>query len=226
MTSTIPSPADLANRPPSLIDVLIWDAPNVDMTLSNIIGRRPTSATRPRYDRVARWFLADAGERVAQAVVFTNYTEGTAPTIRPWLEAVRALGFDVFIKPKLDAADDIDAAMLAHVETLQEQHRLSRLVVVSGDRRNFEEPLVRLAADGVDVTVVSFNEVASWARQAPGLTFVDLEDIPGAFLEPLGNRIRLESLPPAGAWLRATGELRANLRDLAEESRGELLAAS
>lgn len=216
MTSSTPSPGDLAKRLSPAIDLLIWDAPNVDMTLSNIIGRRPTSATRPRYDQVARWFLAAAGDREAQAAVFTNYTEGTASTIRPWLEVVRGLGFDVFIKPKLEPEDDIDDVMLAHVEAMQEQHRLHRLVVVSGDRRNFEEPLVRLASQGVDVTVISFNEIASWARQAPGLTFVDLEDIPGAFLEAL-DRIRLERLPSAGAWLPATGELRANLRDPAQE---------
>ena len=37
-----------------LLDLLVWDAPNIDMTLSNVIGGRPTPASRPRFDAVAR----------------------------------------------------------------------------------------------------------------------------------------------------------------------------
>ena len=47
----------------SELDLLVWDAPNVDMTLSNVIGGRPTPASRPRFDAVARWLLAAAGDR-------------------------------------------------------------------------------------------------------------------------------------------------------------------
>ncbi len=35
------------------LDLLVWDAPNIDMTLSNVIGGRPTPASRPRFDAVA-----------------------------------------------------------------------------------------------------------------------------------------------------------------------------
>lgn len=209
MTTPVPSPAELAIRQglPEL-DLLVWDAPNIDMTLTNVTGRRPTSTTRPRYDQVANWFVADAGERNVEASVFTNYTDGTAINIRPWLEAVRAIGFAVFIKPKLDAEDDIDPDMLSHIQRVQTRARLRRLVVVSGDGRNFQEPVERLAERGVQVVVVSFNEVASWAAQSPLITFVDLEDIPGAFRAAL-DRIRLEHLPQQGAWLPATGDLRS-----------------
>lgn len=219
MTSHVPSPADLAARQalPEL-DLLIWDAPNIDMTLSNVIGRRPTSATRPRYDYVARWFVAGAAERDAAAAVFTNYTEGTAANIRPWLEAVRAIGFAVFIKPKVDAVDDIDSEMLDHIKEASRRHRLARLVVVSGDGRNFQEHLEVLASDGVDVTVISFSEVASWAAQSTLIKFVDLEDISGAFRTAL-DRIRLEKLPREGAWLSPTGDVRANLtRDVPRDA--------
>ena len=30
--------------------LLVWDAPNVDMGLGSILGGRPTSAFRPRFD--------------------------------------------------------------------------------------------------------------------------------------------------------------------------------
>lgn len=224
MSITVPSPAELATQLRPELDLLVWDAPNVDMTLANVIGRRPTSNTRPRYDHVARWFLGSAGERQVQAVVFTNYAEGTAATIRGWLEAVRGIGFDVFIKPKINADDDIDDKMLEHIDVASRTSRLQRLVVVSGDGRNFQEPLEALAVSGLDVTVVSFHEVASWARLAPGLRFIDLEDIPGAFREPL-DRVRLENLPPGGAWMRATGDLRATVARLdADDSAGGLPA--
>lgn len=226
MSAVVPSPGELAAQLRPELDLLVWDAPNVDMTLANVIGRRPTASTRPRYDHVARWLVGSAGERPVQAVVFTNYAEGTAAMIRGWLEAVRGIGFDVFIKPKVDADDDIDDKMLEHIEGASRTSRLTRLVVVSGDGRNFQEPLEVLAAAGVVVTVVSFNEVASWARLSTVLNFVDLEDIPGAFREPL-DRVRLESLPLAGAWMRATGDLRSTVaRLVGGESVGELAAAS
>lgn len=204
----VPSPALFAPAKPR-IHLLVWDAPNMDMTLAGILGRRPTSDTRPRYDSVARWFLAEAGEDQVEAAVFTNYAEGTASTIRPWIEAVRKIGYNVFVKPKIQADDDIDDAMVEHIRATRRLHELVRLVVVSADGKNFQELLERLAGEGVEAVVVAFNEVASWARLAPGVHFVDLEDIPGAFKEPL-NRIRLEDLPAGGAWLPATGDLRAN----------------
>ena len=44
------------------LDLLVWDAPNIDMTLSNVIGGRPTPASRPRFDAVAKWLLSGAGD--------------------------------------------------------------------------------------------------------------------------------------------------------------------
>lgn len=208
----VPNPRDVAEAAVP-VHLLIWDAPNVDMTLSSVIGRRPTSATRPRYDAVAEWFVAGAGDQDVQGAVFTNYADGTAGHIRPWLEAVRTIGFDVFVKPKHDPEDDIDGNMIAHIRHTRASRRLARLVVVSGDGRAFEEELEQVAGAGVDVVVISFDEVASWARQAPSLTFMDLEDIPGAFKEPLVGRIRLETLPAEGAWMPATGSLRMRLAD-------------
>ncbi len=51
------------------------------------------------------------------------------------------------------------------------------------------------------VTVLGFREHASWALASDSLEFVDLEDIPGVFREPL-PRIGLDSLPEHGAWLQ------------------------
>src|SRR3712207_8922828 len=77
---------------------------------------------------------------------------------RSWVEALRSFGFAVFARPKQQPDDDIDQAMLDHIEVRQHSHRLRRLVVFSGDGRNFAEPLEELARAGTQVTVVAFSE--------------------------------------------------------------------
>lgn len=195
------------------LDLLVWDAPNIDMTLSNVIGGRPTPASRPRFDAVARWLLAGAGDREVEGCVFANVPPGGAVSMRGWIEAIRSFGYAVFARPKLGPDDDVDADMLAHIEQRAHAHRLRRLVVASGDGRNFLEPLEKLARDGIEVVVLSFAEVAGYAQESEVLTFLDLEDVPGAFTQPL-PRVRLDNLPVGGAWLPPTRSMRALLDDL------------
>lgn len=100
--------------PPNLL--LVWDAPNLDMGLGAILGGRPTTVHRPRFDAVGRWLLDQAaalGEHIVpEATVFTNVTPGGADAIRPWVEALRNVGFAVFAKPKLTEESDVDPDML------------------------------------------------------------------------------------------------------------------
>ena len=194
------------------LDLLVWDAPNVDMTLSNVIGGRPTPSSRPRFDAVARWLLAAAGDRDVEGTVFANVPPGGAVSMRGWIEAIRSFGYDVFARPKLGPDDDVDADMLAHIRSRAATHRLCRLVVASGDGRNFLEPLEELARTGVEVVVLSFSEVAGYAQESELISFVDLEDVPGAFTTPL-PRVRLDNLPVGGAWLPATRPMRTLLHE-------------
>ena len=223
-TSPAPSPA-----PPSLdadIDVptppkrvlLVWDAPNLDMGLGSILGGRPTAAHRPRFDALGRWLLGRTAELAAracaagngaagngevsiepEAAVFTNIAPGCAEVVRPWVEALRNVGFAVFAKPKIDEDSDVDDDMLAHIERRRSEG-LAALLVASADGQAFRGPLEQIAAAGTGVTVVGFREHASWALASDTLDFVDLENIPGVFREPL-PRIGLDSLPDHGAWL-------------------------
>src|SRR3712207_2173636 len=70
--------ADADGRARPALDLLIWDAPNIDMTLSTVIGARPTAASRPRFDAIAAWFVDAAGDPGApdapevEACVFAN----------------------------------------------------------------------------------------------------------------------------------------------------------
>lgn len=189
--------------------LLVWDAPNLDMGLGSILGRRPTGVERPRFDALGRWLLARTGDVAAQrpgdvvepeATVFTNIAPGTADVVRPWVEALRNVGFAVFAKPKLDEDSDVDTDMLEHV-ALRNGQGLAALVVASADGQAFREPLEEIAATGVPVQVLGFREHASWALASDTLEFVDLEDIAGVFREPL-PRISLDSLPEQGAWLQ------------------------
>lgn len=203
--------------------LLVWDAPNMDMGLGAILGGRPTAAHRPRFDAVGRWLLgrtADlsrpSGESTGgpvepEATVFTNIAPGSAEVVRPWVDALRNVGFAVFAKPKLSEDSDVDSDMLDHIELRRHTTGLAGVVVASADGQAFRDPLLEVAADGVPVTVIGFREHASWALSSEELEFIDLEDIDGVFREPL-PRIGLDSLPDEGAWLTPFRPLQALLR--------------
>lgn len=201
--------------------LLVWDAPNMDMGLGAILGGRPTAAHRPRFDALGRWLLqhtahlfrdVDPSIRVEpEATVFTNVVPGSADVVRPWVDALRNVGYAVFAKPKLSEDSDVDDDMLDHIELRRHTVGLTGLVVASADGQAFREPLLDIAADGIPVTVIGFREHASWALDTEGLQFIDLEDISGVFREPL-PRISLDSLPDDGAWLTPFRPLQALLR--------------
>ena len=90
--------------------------------------------------------------------------------------------------------------MLNHI-ALRRAEGLCALLVASADGQAFRLPLEDIARTGTPVSVLGFREHASWALASDTLEFVDLEDIPGVFREPL-PRIGLDSLPEQGAWLQ------------------------
>lgn len=196
--------------------LLVWDAPNMDMGLGAILGGRPTSAHRPRFDAIGRWLveLADDNDATPEAAVFTNVSPGGADVIRPWVEAIRNVGFAVFAKPKLTEDDDVDPDMVEHIKANREN--LSGVIVASADGQNFQDLLEQLVASGLPTCVLGFHEHASWAVTHPEIEFVDLEDIEGVFREPL-PRVNLDNLPPGGAWLQPFRPLSALLPDRAPE---------
>ncbi|OHF38248.1 NYN domain-containing protein [Corynebacterium sp. HMSC074A01] len=200
--------------------LLVWDAPNLDMGLGAILGSRPTAAYRPRFDAIGRWLIELAQERSAavgsevepEATVFTNVSPASADAVRPWVEALRNVGFAVFAKPKVDEDSDVDQDMLDHIRRRQEEGVLRGVVVASADGQNFQEPIEQLADAGIPVTVLGFHEHAAWAVQSETIDFVDLEDIPGVFREPL-PRINLDQLPEGGAWMQPFRPLSALLQN-------------
>ena len=142
--------------------------------------------------------------------MFTNIAPGSADVVRPWVEALRNVGFAVFAKPKVDEDSDVDADMLDHIDFRNRDGGLAGVMVASADGQAFKGPLEAIAATGVPVQVLGFREHASWAVTSDILEFLDLEDIPGVFREPL-PRVSLDSLPDEGAWLQPFRPLSALL---------------
>lgn len=188
--------------------LLVWDAPNMDMTLTSILGNKPTPAQRPRFDALGIWLLAQAGKLShhnasqvhAKATLFCNVHPDFAENLRPWVDAVRSNGFAVFAKPKLQEDTDVDPDMLELIEREYAAENLAGVIVASADGRNFQPTLEKLATAGIATSVLSFREHAAWAIQDPHINFVDCEDIPNMFRERL-PRVDLANLPPEGAWL-------------------------
>ena len=213
-----PVPPESGAEPAVERVLLVWDAPNLDMGLGAILGGRPTAAHRPRFDALGRWLLTRTAELSVnqpevtiepEATVFTNIAPGSADVVRPWVEALRNVGFAVFAKPKVDEDSDVDADMLDHI-ALRYREGLAGVLVASADGQAFRGPLEDIARSGTPVWVLGFREHASWALASDTLEFVDLEDIPGVFREPL-PRIGLDSLPERGAWLQPFRPLSALL---------------
>jgi uncharacterized protein len=195
--------------------LLLWDSPNIDMVLGQLILRRkPTGRERPRIDALRDWLREradDTGEREGErpkieASVFANVTERTFNGVVGWAEVVRQSGFRMFLKPKTRDDSDVDDDIL---QLLAERHReggLREALIMSHDGMAFVEAAKTLLADGVHVTALVFPEHAHQLCQVDGIEVFDLEDIPGLFESPL-PRLTFQSLPTEGRWLEPIGEI-------------------
>lgn len=186
--------------------LLVWDAPNIDMTLANIIDGKPTARERPDLAVLGGWLVdhADPDDEI-EACVFINVAPHVAGPLRGWVLWLLEEGFRVFAKPK-QGDSDVDDDMIAHLHARADEGDLHAVYVGSNDARAFLDPLLELAGDGIAVTVLGFAEYAGGLSTATGLRFVDLEAIEGMFEEAL-PRITLETLPPDGRWFEPTGRL-------------------
>jgi putative heme uptake system protein len=186
--------------------VLVWDAPNIDMTLANIIDGRPTAKERPDLAVLGDWLVdhADPGDDV-EACVFVNVAPHVAGPMRGWVLWLLEQGFRVYAKPKLGDSD-VDDDMIDHLWGRYDDGDLDAVYVGSNDAKAFAGPLAELAERGVAVSVLGFIEYAGALSGLEDLRFVDLETIEGLFAEPL-PRLTLETLPDDGRWFEPTGVL-------------------
>jgi putative heme uptake system protein len=195
--------------------LLLWDSPNIDMVLGQLILRRkPTGRERPRIDALRGWLreraddLGDAdGERPkVEASVFANVTERTFNGVVGWAEVVRQQGFRMFLKPKTRDDSDVDDDILDLLAARHREGGLREAILMSHDGMAFVEAAKTLIADGVRVTALVFPEHAQQLCQVDGIEVFDLEDVPGLFESPL-PRLTYASLPAEGRWLEPLGEI-------------------
>lgn len=188
--------------------LLVADAANIDMCLTNLLGARPTQRERPRFDVLARWLVDRAGAAEhAEAGVFLTVAAHNAGSVRGWVQWLLQQGYRVFAKPRV-AGQDVDDDMLRHIDArLREDAGIGELIVVSNDARAFLEPLEAAAGGGVRATVLGFSEFAAGLADSEAIRFIDLEDVPGLFEGSLPGRVRLDALPPQGRWFEPTGPL-------------------
>jgi uncharacterized protein len=179
---------------------LVWDAPNIDMAIAQIVGARPTPAERPDFNSLARWFVAggDPDDADNQAAVFVNVPDHHADRLQQWVVWLLSVGYRVFAKPRTHGSD-VDRDMVTYLMACAKDGGLGEVVVASHDANNFLEPLEKLAADGVTVTVIGFAEQAGRLSRTPSIHFVDFADIPELFKVPL-PRVDLSRLPAEGRW--------------------------
>ncbi len=185
--------------------VLVWDAPNIDMTIANIIDGKPTTRERPDLEVLGQWLVDEADGDDVEACVFVNVADHVAGRLRGWVMWLLEQGYRVFARPKIEDSD-VDDDMVAHLRARHAEGSLTAAYVGSNDARCFVEPLVDLDADGIDVTVLGFPEYAGGLSSEAAFRFVDLETIEDLIPVSL-PRINLEHLPPQGRWFEPTGRL-------------------
>ncbi|MDX6645624.1 MAG: putative heme uptake system protein [Miltoncostaeaceae bacterium] len=207
----VPAPPEPASRAPvPLRRLLVWDAPNIDVALGIILGgRAPKPYERPRFDQLGRWLVERSGpDEVPEACVFANVPQGRADQIKGWVEFLRNIGFAVFAKPKIEEDDDIDQDLLAHILRREAEGPLAEVILASADQfRDFDDDLLELSRR-LPVTVLGLREFNGLAMRTEGIGFIDLEDIPALFDQPLARELPLEMLPAEGAWLPPRRDLR------------------
>jgi putative heme uptake system protein len=176
---------------------LIVDGPNIDQAVAGLLGRAPKRSERIRFDVLARWFADQAAGAGASADtrLFTNVPVRPKPALEAWVRALVQGGWHVFAKPRISPESDVDSDMLAHLSA----RSWARVVVVSHDARCFAQPLAELAAAGTEVIVVGMIECAGCLPGTEGVTFVDIEDVPGLF-DQAPPRVRLSDIAEQGRW--------------------------
>jgi putative heme uptake system protein len=182
---------------PARVTYLVIDGENLDATLGNsILGRRPASEERPRWERVLG-FTEQVWAQPVKALFFLNATSGNLPLT--FIQALTAIGLrpiplsgppgmkvvDVGIQRMLEAIVDRDAD-----------------VVLGSHDKDFLPQVSALLGEGRRVALLGFSEYVNsgYAElNAAGLRVFDLEQDAQAFnkLLPRVRIIDIEAFDPA-----------------------------
>lgn len=163
---------------------LLVDGENIDATLGgSVLGRRPQSDERPRWDRLIH-YSEDLYEQPVNPLFFLAAHEALPMS---FVQALLALGYRPI--PLRGEGKVVDLAIQRTAEALQD--RDDDVILVSHDA-DFVPQMTELAATpGRRTAVFGFQEfMASGLRAIPGIEVFDLEYDVNAFTSSL-PRIRI-----------------------------------
>lgn len=182
--------------------LFMMDGPNMDMSLGNVVGRKPRPSDRPDYRVLRNWLVARAGSEAAiERCVFLNRPHPPSKGYDAFVQMLLGYGNHVKVKPK-NGDSDIDEDMLQHLHRRVREGALREVILASHDVRNFLAPLEHYAAEGLEITVLGFEDYAGRLASSARFEFIDLRDIPGLFRSALPRlRNKLDDLPEEGGWL-------------------------
>ncbi|MGO3151230.1 MAG: NYN domain-containing protein [Galactobacter sp.] len=159
---------------------LLVDGENIDATLGNsVLGRRPHSDERPRWNVLLEHFSESWGQPVVP--LFFLAANGDLPMT--FVQALIAMGYKPV--PLNGEGKVVDIAIQRTAAALKD--REGDVVLVSHDR-DFAEQMADLAEDEEErrLAAVGFGEfMAGDLRKIPGLEIIDLEYDVQAFKKPL-----------------------------------------
>jgi putative heme uptake system protein len=159
---------------------LLVDGENIDTTLGvSLLGRRPASEERPRWDRVLEYARA-IWEQPARGLFYLN---ATASVPLSFVQALTAIGFRPVLLSGPSEVKVVDVAIQRTLEALAERPE-GDMLLASHDSDFAPQVEGLLAVEGRRVGVICFRELVSSALAdltAQGLELYDLEDDVGAF---------------------------------------------
>jgi putative heme uptake system protein len=191
--------------------VLVWDAPNMDMALGEILGRATSSKERPSLARLMNWLAKRAGDDSLDACVFVNIPTNPSPRFHGWLRHLSTQGYRIFAKPKNASREsDVDDDMVAFIQ----RHTgpdLREVLIASHDAKCFQPLIQELVSAQIQVSVIGYAELVN-GYETTNLEFIDLESIEGVFVAPLPRHISIWRLPEVGMYFEPSGKPRETSR--------------
>lgn len=194
--------------------ILVWDAPNMDMALSEIYGCFPLLGQRPNLEKLMHWYAKRCEDEKFEACVFVNISvsNGSNPKFHGWLRYLSTNGFTVFAKSKeKDGLGDIDDDMLSYISKYIDSN-LSEVIIASHDAKCFAAISGELVARKIRVIILGFSELVNGYNLSEQIQFLDLEAIPLVFSEPLPRHINIWQLSLEGQFFPPSGKPRTQGR--------------
>ena len=166
---------------------LLIDGENIDATLgTRVLGRRPESNERPRWDRVLE-FARSSWDRPVKSLFFINASSGTMPV--GFVQALIGMG----LRPiPLSGSPDqkvVDIGIQRTLDAIAGSHGDVMLATHDGD---FLPQVEKLLGVGRRVGLLAFPELASagYSSLGEGFEIFDLEVDVGCFNQVL-PRLRI-----------------------------------